>query len=585
MEDGNFDVVIIGTGLAESITAAALSKTGFKVAHIDENSYYGGNEASISLDEFAQWVDTMASSQNPKYTSVSRSAQIPSQTRQYSICLSPSIIPSIGPVISSLVSSGVAKYGGFRLLERVGVYKSGTIKSVPSSKEDVFKGKDISLIDKRRLMRFLKFAAGEFENEKEFEGADKMLFADLLTKVFSLKDDLHSALVFALAFCFTPTEPAVLVLHRIRRYLRSIGRYGPSPFLVGHYGGTGEIAQGFCRASAVSGGVYVLGRRITSITHSSANPSNDETPSGGDERAYRYSLTLDDFPDTLTSHVIISSASHVSPHLSYLTKRLGDSNPSNNLASLFSVARGIVIIDRGIIFPPTNISPPVEDEDEASSSPDPAAPLNTPAPLDAGVIIFPPSSVIGGSTNTAATVLVTGEGTMSSPRGKWILYITLPLSKLPPESTYAQEILRPYLDATLALTAEPTPSGSTVQLKSPPSPSSPAAPSPSDSVPRPLFTAFYIEHPSPSPSPLGPENSSTQPQTYIVPTPLAPACPLPDLPDAAATSAEAVFWETVRILREAGVRPKRNEQGAEEDDEIETFWPPMQGDEYSGGED
>lgn len=184
---------------------SALSKAGFKVAHIDENSYYGGNEASLSLDELVQWVDTMASSQHPKYTSVSRSAQIPSQTRQYAICLSPSIIPSTGPVISSLVSSGVAKYGTFRLLERVGIYKSGTIQSVPGSKEDVFKGKDISLIEKRRLMRFLQFAAGDFENAKEFEGADKMSFAGLLSDVFSLKDHLQSALVFALAFCFVPT--------------------------------------------------------------------------------------------------------------------------------------------------------------------------------------------------------------------------------------------------------------------------------------------------------------------------------------------------------------------------------------------
>ncbi|KAG5724428.1 Rab proteins geranylgeranyltransferase component A [Termitomyces sp. T112] len=584
--DGNFDVVIIGTGLAESIAAAALSKTGFKVAHIDENSYYGGNEASISLDELVQWVDTVASSQNPKYTSVSRSARIPSQTRQYSICLSPSIITSIGPVISSLISSGVAKYGGFRLLERVGVYKSGTIKGVPGSKEDVFKDKHISLIDKRRLMRFLKFAAGEFENEKELEGTDNMSFADLLSNVFSLKDDLHSALVFALAFCSSPTEPAVPVLHRIRGYLRSVGRYGPSPFLVGHYGGTGEIAQGFCRASAVSGGVYILGRRITSITHSSLNYSSKNALSDDDKSTCRYSLTLDDFPDTLTSHVIISSATHLPPHLSHLTKLLGDSNPSS-----FSVVRGIVIIDQGIIFPPTNTPPPAEDVDEASASPDSAASPKAPAPLDAGVIVFPPSSVTGGSTTTAATILVTGEGTMSTPRGKWILYITLPLSTPPLESTSAEEILRPYLNATLSLQTESTPSTSAVQLNSPPSSSDRAPSSPSEDVsPRPLFTVFYIEHPDPASSLPVPENSSAHPHTYIVPTPLIPACPLPDLPNSAATSAEDVFWETVRKLQEAGVRPQRNQASdeehlAEEYDEIESFWPPMQADEESGGED
>ncbi|KAG6885790.1 hypothetical protein C0993_009896 [Termitomyces sp. T159_Od127] len=568
MDDGNFDVIIIGTGLTESITAAALSKAGFKVAHIDENSYYGGNEASLSLDEVVQWADGMASSPYPKYTSVSRSVQIPSQTRQYSICLSPSIIPSSGPIISSLVSSGVAKYGAFRLLERVGVYKSGIIQSVPGSKEDVFKGKDISLIDKRRLMRFLKFAAGDFENEKEYEHADKMSFSGFLSDVFCLKDDLHSALVFALAFCFAPTEPAVPVLYRIRRYLRSIGKYGPSPFLIGHYGGTGEIAQGFCRASAVSGGVYILGRHITSITHSNEHAISEDFKS-----AYHYSITLDDFPDTLTSRVIISSASHVPRHLSHLTKYLENSNSS---ASSFSVARGIAILNRGVIFPPTNTSAPDGEEDEDSTT---SLDQPTLAPLDAGVIVFPPFSVTGGSANTAATVLVTGEGTMSTPSGKWIIYITLPLLTPPSESTSAEEILRPYLDATLALTTEP--SSSIVSFSS-----NSATPSPPEAVPpQPLFTTFYIEHPD---SLSAPDNSSAQHRTYIVPAPLVPAYPLPDLPDAAATSAEGVFWETVRILREAGVRPNQasnEEHGLEVDEEIGTFWPPMQGDEVSEGED
>ncbi|KAG6853708.1 hypothetical protein C0991_002124 [Blastosporella zonata] len=563
----------------------ALSKTGFKVAHIDESPYYGGGEASISLDELAQWVDAMLLSNNPKYSSVSRSAQIPPQTRQYSICLAPSVIPSIGPVISSLISSGVAKYGGFRLLERVGVYhSSGVVKNVPGSKEDVFKSKEISLVDKRRLMRFLKFTAGDFENQKEFEGADKMTFADYLTNVFALKEDLQSALVFALAFCFSPNEPAVPALHRTRRYLLSIGRYGSSAFLVGHYGGVGEIAQGFCRASAVCGGVYVLGRRITSITHSSTTSSNDNASNEDEPTSQRYSVTLDDFPDTLTSHVIISSASRLPPHISHLAKHLIGPDVEHNSTASLSVARGIAIIDRGIVFPPTVTSSTIKDEDE--DSPDPATEPRPPTPLDAGVIVFPPSSITGGSTDAAATVLVTGESTMSTPRGKWILYIALPLSTPVTESSSAEELLRPYLDATLALAVGPAPSSPSI-----PSDASPSPPSPSTaSEPlQPLFTAFYIEHPEAAPvSP--PESSSTLPQTFIVPTPLVPASPLPDLPDAAATSAEAVFWETVRIFKEAGIHPKRLQVADEvssggEVEEVESFWPHMEVDEESGGED
>ncbi|GLB33328.1 putative FAD NAD-P-binding domain-containing protein [Lyophyllum shimeji] len=591
MDDGKFDVTIIGTGLTESIAAAALAKAGFKVAHLDENPYYGGAEASLSLDELAQWADAQASSSSPKYTSISRSLEVPSQTRQYSVCLSPSVIPSIGPIISSLVSSGVAKYGGFRLLEHVGVYHpSGVIKNVPGTKEDIFKSKEIALIDKRRLMRFLMFAVGDFEDKNELKGVDEIPFGDFLKDVFSLKDELHTALVFALAFCFSTSEPTLPALHRIRRYLRSVGRYGPSPFLVGHYGGSGEIAQGFCRAAAVSGGVYILGRRVISIAHSSTELTESSTPSE-EERSKPlppYSIALDDFPDTLTSHIIISSASHVPPHLTHLTKQLSldhDHNPHANSP----IARCIAVVDHGITFPPpaSSVNPPADtEEDSPLNTPETDTRSKPPSPLDAGIFVFPPSSVAGGSKTAAATVLITGEGTMSTPKGKWIWYIALPLSSPPADSISAEQLLQPYLDAMLSLTKPPTPSVRLPPSSSPPAPAVEAAPHSAHPRPKPLFTLFYIEHPDPS-SPSA--ETSRHTKSYVVPPPLPPASPLPDVPDAAATSAEAVFWEAVKVLRDAGVRPERD-QGLDDVDagealDIQSFWPLLETGEDSGGEE
>jgi len=183
---------------------SALSKAGYKVAHIDVYSYYGADEASLSLDELIQWVDERSSleSEKAKFTSISRSAFTLPQSRQYAISLAPSLIPSVGPIISSLVLSGVARYGGYRLLERVGVYDiSGTVKSVPGSKEDVFKNKDISLVDKRRLMRFLVFAAGEFEDKKEFDGHENTPFLVFLKITFALNDEIAGMIAYSLAYC------------------------------------------------------------------------------------------------------------------------------------------------------------------------------------------------------------------------------------------------------------------------------------------------------------------------------------------------------------------------------------------------
>lgn len=173
------------------------------MAHIDENPYYGGQEASLSLDEFIQWADTSNSSE---FTSIAHSPDTLPQSRQYSICLCPSFIPSIGPIISSLISSGVAKYGGFRLLDRVGVYdQSGIIKYVPGTKEDVFKNKDINLIDKRRLMRFLMFAIGEFEENKELEDQYNLPFEEFLKTMFSLNDEITATIIYSIAYCLSPS--------------------------------------------------------------------------------------------------------------------------------------------------------------------------------------------------------------------------------------------------------------------------------------------------------------------------------------------------------------------------------------------
>jgi RAB protein geranylgeranyltransferase component A len=80
---------------------SALSKAGVKVAHLDHNSYYGGDEASLTLDELARWADDRSESwelgksssyltaQRAKFTSISRSGIIPDHSRHYSISLAP----------------------------------------------------------------------------------------------------------------------------------------------------------------------------------------------------------------------------------------------------------------------------------------------------------------------------------------------------------------------------------------------------------------------------------------------------------------------------------------------------------------
>jgi len=192
----------------------ALSKAGYRIAHIDSNPYYGADEASLSLEELIQWADKAASGSDPtsRFQCVTRSAEVPSQSRQFSICLQPSVIPSVGPLISSLIASSVAKYSGFRLLDCISVYdSSGRVMNVPGSKQDIFKSKAISLIEKRRLMRFLTFALGDFEGAEELKGKEGSPFLEFLSTIFSLSHELSSIIAYSLAFSMSPSGASHLL--------------------------------------------------------------------------------------------------------------------------------------------------------------------------------------------------------------------------------------------------------------------------------------------------------------------------------------------------------------------------------------
>ncbi|KIJ41490.1 hypothetical protein M422DRAFT_255395, partial [Sphaerobolus stellatus SS14] len=214
--DTHFDVLVLGTGLINSILAAALSKSGLKVVHIDTNAYYGSDEASLSQEEIIEWAQKRASSRTSTATTISSPTPLPF-ARSYALSLAPALVASVGPLISAIVLSGVARYGQFKLLDAVFVCKGmpgvdeargleepspsqgqekeskdgideavttpsqaeptpstsqplptptstststpNLLTRVPATKEDIFRTRSISPIIKRKLMRFLQFAA------------------------------------------------------------------------------------------------------------------------------------------------------------------------------------------------------------------------------------------------------------------------------------------------------------------------------------------------------------------------------------------------------------------------------------------
>ncbi|WWC68661.1 uncharacterized protein I206_102593 [Kwoniella pini CBS 10737] len=430
LESDHYDVIVIGTGLAESIAASSLAKAGKTVLHLDPNEYYGGEQASLTLDELIYWSNQYTSStpssskSNTKYHGSSitpLSKELAQDKRRYSISLFPSILPSRGYLIDTLIKSDVSKYVSFRVLDQIALYSQTdnhveeNFKRVPGSKEEIFKDKSISLMDKRKLMKFLLFATGEFENDDILKGKESQPLNQFLQESFSIPSSLSNSIIYAISHCSTADEPTLEALKRTRRYLKSIGRYGNSAFLIGQYGGAGEVAQGFCRACAVFGGTYVLG--------ANAKPTNIEiTPQG-------VSLDIPCHPRRITASHLIASPNHLTPTL------LTDSPLSSGQAEDFVMAHGIAItktipdILRRKMSNPEEIS---SNEEEVEND-------------DTAIVLFPRND------QDVVKCYINGEGTGSCPTGQYIIY----LSTCVPSSSWESapsDILKPYLEK---ITSEP----------------------------------------------------------------------------------------------------------------------------------
>jgi Rab proteins geranylgeranyltransferase component A len=191
-------------------------------------------------------------------------------------------------------------------------------------------------------------------------------------------------------------DPTLPALQRIRRYLRSSGRYGPSPFLVGHYGGFGEIAQGFCRTSAVSGSTYILGRTISSLRSRS---DDDASPSHSTSNQRRHNITLQGLDEIISCDLVIFSPDHI------------HSTTDTAKGEAPALARCIAIIDQPLVFSSFDSEPQQEQGDPQEETSNSFA-------MDTAVLIFPPLCLAECPTDTAVHAFVTGEGSMSAPRSK-----------------------------------------------------------------------------------------------------------------------------------------------------------------------
>lgn len=243
-------------GLTESILAAAASRIGKTVLHLDSNDYYGGLWASFNLES----IESIANQNScirlnpnvrlndggiitlhPEAGGVIENAEIewripanvleignktddekideqteersdeielPENTwtkdkvmhdfRKFNIDLTPKVCGALsfvslcfcdfqmertlffispfkllfarGDLVELLISSNISRYAEFRAVDRIVTCVENEMKVVPCSRADVFTNKNVTVLEKRLLMKALSSCLSE-DNEEEFKGS------------------------------------------------------------------------------------------------------------------------------------------------------------------------------------------------------------------------------------------------------------------------------------------------------------------------------------------------------------------------------------------------------------------------------
>ncbi|KAI9491958.1 hypothetical protein BDB00DRAFT_766146 [Zychaea mexicana] len=325
LDETDFDAIVLGTGLIESIVAGSLARAGKKVLHVDSNDHYGSNWSVFGFKEMLRWKQRIEQEseisyqENYKnnYRKVAFNVHEQPSTGSIPVELDADTDESLESAVRNKIKSllSVEPSADKVLIEE-------TINQ--EVKDIVSKHQDTTTIDLQPSVSRLNFLLSAMRASRaynldltpkllscngelveiliqsgvgrylEFKGVDDIGIFDneqgRLDRVPSSKQDVFTNkgiplidkrklmrfLTFAIDF---DTNPEVLQgynthiifflaatkvgLERTQAFVRSMGRFNKGAFLCTLYGGGSEIAQAFCRVCAVYGGVYILSQQLT----------------------------------------------------------------------------------------------------------------------------------------------------------------------------------------------------------------------------------------------------------------------------------------------------------------------------------
>jgi len=258
LADGEYDAIILGTGLTECIMSGLLSVKGMRVLHLDRNNYYGGDTASLSLTNlYKKFRD---SDPNPEM----------GHSRDWNVDLIPKFIMACGNLVKILLHTKVTRYLEFKSVDGSYVFKDNKVHKVPATAGEALNSSLMGFFEKRKFRSFLMFVQA-YDKDKPDTWKNGMPLDRVpmraLYEHFGLDANTQSFTGHAMALQRDDgylDEPAAATVEAIKLYAYSLERYGKSPYIYPIYG-LGGLPEGFSRLCAIHGGTFMLNRGVDEI--------------------------------------------------------------------------------------------------------------------------------------------------------------------------------------------------------------------------------------------------------------------------------------------------------------------------------
>lgn len=302
-----YQCVILGSGIKESILAGLLSSAGLKALQMDISSVYGSSSRTLRYDEYLGEMKQRFP-QQPQFEDL-----LGAEGRELYIDLTPKIFLADEGLIQVIAENSLAYCIEFSIIAEQYLVQANKETLIPNTKTAALKSGLCGPFQLIKLHKFMNMIKSYYQASPSEKAAISAQWASVeeMYRSYGISQSIQTLLGHGVGLYTSESylkDPPTEFILRLTTYFRSVARVngaasskGNSPFLYPKYG-ISEISQGFARLSAVKGGTTRMNTEIIELTKEAAG--------------YTMSIRTDSEADTVFTQCIVANSEYYAclPH-------------------------------------------------------------------------------------------------------------------------------------------------------------------------------------------------------------------------------------------------------------------------------